>query len=369
VQRTGENLRSYISRWISLRYTTENISPERAIDAFQDGLFRRDFKEELGRCKPKTIDHLMSLANEWADGEDSIAAPRSRRRSAERDVDAKDQFHLGSRKKGRRNRFDDADNADMVAVGYIHEDHDDNRDLPQRGNNYYGSSSRSASCDSKPRTEWRRRCEQPQLSAEEMLDGGCTRHTYLDKDGIRRPAHLLIECREFLHLSRALQERMQTEQPVAGAVAYNAPPPPPNPPGNVVQQGHQAATIQHGEPRQPADEEEVFLPPRGFVPMIQRGRPTNKVQRKRAREVFHAEHAPPATPEYLNWSEDPIGFDWSDHPPKIPRPRHHALVLEAQIGGFTSKKVFMDGGSSLNLIYTDTLRKIKIPMNRHPSTE
>jgi hypothetical protein len=39
------------------------------------------------------------------------------------------------------------------------------------------------------------------------------------------------------------------------------------------------------------------------------------------------------------------------------------LVLEAQIGGFTSKKVFMDGGSSLNLIYADTLRKIKIPMN------
>jgi hypothetical protein len=74
---TEENLSSYISRWISLRNTAENISPERAIDAFQDGLIRRDFKKELGRCKPKTIDHLMSLANEWADGEDSIVAPRS----------------------------------------------------------------------------------------------------------------------------------------------------------------------------------------------------------------------------------------------------------------------------------------------------
>jgi hypothetical protein len=73
----------------------------------------------------------MSLANEWADGEDSIAAPRSRRRSAERDIDAKDQFHSGSRKKGRRNRFNDAENTDMVAVGYVHEDRDDNRDLPR----------------------------------------------------------------------------------------------------------------------------------------------------------------------------------------------------------------------------------------------
>jgi hypothetical protein len=103
--------------------------------------------------------------------------------------------------------------------------------------------------------------------------------------------------------------------------------------------------------------------------MIQRGRPTNRVQRKRGREVFHAEHAPPASPEYLNWSEHPISFDRSDHPPKISRPGHHALVLEAQIGGFTSKKVFMDGGSSLNLIYTDTLRKIKIPMNDLLPTE
>jgi hypothetical protein len=128
--------------------------PERAIDAFRDGLFRRDFKEELGRCKPRTIDHLMSLANEWADGEDSISAPRSRRRSAERDIDAKEQFHPGSRKKGRRNRYDNTENMDMVAAGYVHEDREDNRDLPRQGNNYHGSSSRSAS---KPSKEWRRR--------------------------------------------------------------------------------------------------------------------------------------------------------------------------------------------------------------------
>jgi hypothetical protein len=36
---------------------------------------------------------------------------------------------------------------------------------------------------------------------------------------------------------------MQAEQPVAGVIAYNAPPAPPNPPVNVVQQGHQAAMI------------------------------------------------------------------------------------------------------------------------------
>jgi ABC-type uncharacterized transport system permease subunit len=96
--------------------------------------------------------------------------------------------------------------------------------------------------------------------------------------------------------------------------------------------------------------------------MIQRGRPTNRNQRKRIRQVFLAEHAPPAMPDYLNWSGQPIGFDQSDHPPKIPGLGHHALVLKAQIRGFTSKKVFMDGGSNINLIYADTLRKINIPL-------
>jgi hypothetical protein len=260
----------------------------------------------------------------------------------------------------------------MVAAGYVNNDHDDNHDRPRQGNTYYGSSSRGVDHDSRPKMDWRRRRDQPSILAEEMLNGGCTRHTYIDKDGRRKPAHLLIECREFLRLSKALQEKMRPEQPVAGAVAYNAPPPPPppNPPPNIVQHGHQAAMIQHViEPRQPVIEEEAFPPSQGFMPMIQRGCPTNHVQRKRGREVFHAKHAPPASPEYLNWSAHPIGFDRSDHPLKIPCPGHHALVLEVQIVGFTSKKVFMDGGSSLNLIYADTLQKIKIPMNDLLPTE
>jgi hypothetical protein len=143
----------------------------------------------------------MSLANEWANGEDSITVPRSRRRSSDRDVDPKDQFHSSSQKKGRRNRYEDADVADMVEAGYINNDRDDNHDGPRQGN----------SC--------------------------------IDKDGRRKPVHLLIECREFLWLSQALQDKMRAEQSVAGSVAYNAPPPPPNPPENMVQQGHQAAMI------------------------------------------------------------------------------------------------------------------------------
>jgi hypothetical protein len=37
-------------------------------------------------------------------------------------------------------------------------------------------------------------------------------------------------------------------------------------------------------------------------------------------------------------------------------------VLQAQIRGYTTKKVLMDGGSNINLIYVDTLQKMKIPL-------
>jgi hypothetical protein len=149
----------------------------------------------------------MSLANEWADGEDSIANPRSRCRSPDRDVDPQDQLHSGSRRvrqKGHRGRYGDSDTTDMVLAGYVNNDHDDNHDGPRQGNTYYGSSSRGVIRDSRPKTEWRQRRDQPPPSTEELLNGGRTRHTYIDMDGRRKPAHLLIECREFLRLSQAL---------------------------------------------------------------------------------------------------------------------------------------------------------------------
>jgi hypothetical protein len=61
---------------------------------------------------------------------------------------------------------------DMVAAGYVNNNHNDNHDGPRRGNSYYGSSSRSAGRDSRPKMEWRRCRDQPPPSAEEMLNGG-----------------------------------------------------------------------------------------------------------------------------------------------------------------------------------------------------
>jgi hypothetical protein len=71
---------------------------------------------------------------------------------------------------------------------------------------------------------------------------------------------------------------------------------------------------------------------------------------------------PPPTIEYLNWSGQPIGFSIEDHPPQVPRPGHLAMILPAVIERYDISRLFMDGGSSINLIYADTLRKMNISL-------
>jgi hypothetical protein len=70
--------------------------------------------------------------------------------------------------------------------------------------------------------------------------------------------------------------------------------------------------------------------------------------------------SPPPTTEYLHWSGKPIGFTQEDHPPQVPRLGHSAMILPAVVEGYDVSRIFIDGGSSLNLIYADTLRKMNI---------
>jgi hypothetical protein len=77
-QSKGETLRSYIQRCSIIKNSAEDISDERAIDAFSAGLRRSDLVEELGRTRPKIVSELMEIANKFADGEDAYNNKRAR---------------------------------------------------------------------------------------------------------------------------------------------------------------------------------------------------------------------------------------------------------------------------------------------------
>ena len=48
-------------------------------------------------------------------------------------------------------------------------------------------------------------------------------------------------------------------------------------------------------------------------------------------------------------------FDKDDHPVSVPRKGSYPLVVDPVVSNLHLSKVLMDGGSSLNILYIDTL--------------
>ncbi|KAK1617701.1 hypothetical protein QYE76_023218 [Lolium multiflorum] len=108
---------------------------------------------------------------------------------------------------------------------------------------------------------------------------------------------------------------------------------------------------------------EAFPEPCGQVNMIHKTSFSKREIKKFSREVKYAEVAMVDTPDFIDWSEQSISFDRTDHPKAVPRQGHAALVLEAQIGGYNMSKVFMDGGSGLNLLFANTMKAMGLTVD------
>ena len=87
-----------------------------------------------------------------------------------------------------------------------------------------------------------------------------------------------------------------------------------------------------------------------------------KRERKRAlRDVYVIE---PVAQKFNPWLSCPIIFDRQDHSTSIRHGGSAALVLDPIIDGFHLTRVLMDGGSSLNMLHQDTVRKMGINPSR-----
>ncbi|KAK1573632.1 hypothetical protein QYE76_016399 [Lolium multiflorum] len=345
-QKHDESMRKYIQRWNIIKNSAEDISDERAIDAFVAGVRRADFIEDLGRTNPKTISALMEIANKWADGEDAIY--NKRHRSPEED---RGRNYQNRRRFSRQ--FYNNDAPGHISAGFRGNPGGNSRDDYQRSNEQQGDNRgdfRGNRQNSGPRIQ------RPYVSPEEMMNGPCQMHFYLDNNGKRQSGHLQKDCRNFQAMLRAAG--------IANAQANNRNPREPRseihlppPPAITDENRHQLriAAAPHPPP---------YVDPNsnGVVSMIQKARPSNRAQKVISRQVFMAEKMPPPTVEYLNWSGQDIGFTIADHPQQVPRPGQSALILPAVIAGFDVSRVFIDGGSSLNLMYADTLRKMNISL-------
>jgi hypothetical protein len=185
VQKRDETLRSYIQRWSVIKNSAEDVSDERAIDAFSAGLRRSDLVEEVGRIKPMTVSELMEVANRFADGEDAYNNKRGRSPEVDKTSRQRQRYRNGDN-HGRRNQ---------IAAGY-------------------GSRNEEGYENKEFKTRDSRGTEKPKYSgpsAEDMLYGPCCIH-YAYLDGKRVSNHQMKDCRTLLRLQNAMDSSQGTRQ-------------------------------------------------------------------------------------------------------------------------------------------------------------
>jgi hypothetical protein len=122
-----------------------------------------------------------------------------------------------------------------------------------------------------------------------------------------------------------------------------------------------------GRNKQPDADQDTEKPAEGSFPEVDRclviigdleDECSRRQQKVRLREVCAAATA---IPRKLKWASTTIIFDQDDHPASIPRPGSYPFVVDPVISNMCLSKVLMDGGSSLNILYIDSLEAMGIP--------
>jgi hypothetical protein len=100
-----------------------------------------------------------------------------------------------------------------------------------------------------------------------------------------------------------------------------------------------------------------FQEPDKTVNVLFGGLPSRREQKATRRQVMSIE---PVVPTPLRWSEVPITFSRADQWTSFSEPGRFPLVLKPVVAGSRLNNVLIDGGSRLNVLFTKTLKKMKL---------
>ncbi|KAK1629250.1 hypothetical protein QYE76_003565 [Lolium multiflorum] len=181
----------------------------------------------------------------------------------------------------------------------------------------------------------------PKYTFEQMLDSPCKYHS-----GKNPSNHSTRDCH--------FMKRLTSGEPL--------PPPPPPPPagGPGGQAGAEANNLEHHEANQVHHGGRYLAEDATYI--IFTTEPEDKTSQQRRSLEVNA--VMPPVPQYLNWSEQAITFDRRDTPAVLPKPGSYAMVLDPTLGttrrSVRFSRVLIDGGSSINILYRDTARKLGI---------
>jgi hypothetical protein len=114
-----------------------------------------------------------------------------------------------------------------------------------------------------------------------------------------------------------------------------------------------------GNNKKGGDKEEEFSEVHNCF-MIYGGQVANASAQHRKQERREVCSVKVAAPVYLDWSDKPITFNQGDHPDYVSSPGRYPLVVDPIIDNVRLSKVLMDGGSSFNIIYAETLELLGV---------
>ena len=173
----------------------------------------------------------------------------------------------------------------------------------------------------------------PAFSYEQTLDGPCKFHS-----GAKSSNHTTRKCH---WLTRIAKGDGLLPPPPAG-------PPPPQPPQQPAVRP--VGAIQDEFP----DEHGAYV----VFTSVADDRRSRRQQQQEVNAVASS------TPEFMHWSERPISWSRVDHPEVMLNPGSYALVLGATLAtdrrAARFSRVLIDGGSSINILYKDTMEKLGI---------
>ncbi|KAK1611620.1 hypothetical protein QYE76_035293 [Lolium multiflorum] len=323
-QGPDETDRAYLTRWCEMRNSCEGVHEMQAISFFMGGCRPNTMLwHKLRRSEPKTMAALMVIADKYALAEEAGKAPADVSPApARRDNNkpAEGASH-GSRRDNYR--------------GKRHSDQPDRR---------YGSAHVAAVADNAAggsRRQKQDRQWKPKYTFEQMLDSPCKYHS-----GKNPSNHTTRDCH--------FMKRLTSGEPL--------PPPPPPPPagGPGGQAGAENVNLEHHEANQVHHAGRYLAEDATYI--IFTSEPEDRTSQERRSLEVNA--VIPPVPQYLNWSEQAITFDRRDTPAVLPKPGSYAMVLDPTIGttrrSVRFSRVLIDGGSSINILYRDTARKLGI---------
>ena len=355
-QRDNETDREYLTRWSNVRNSCEGVIEAQAISWFSQGCRHGSMLwQKLQREPPNSLAEMIRIADVYAMGDPM-------------------QPMLDSAEPGQSNHY---------GSGFRRNDHNNFRNKRREPDYRYGANQVNAVEQNQPgpgnsqrqktngpawgqrndgKKPWDGQKKQwpAKYTFESMLDQPCKFHTFHPS----RPSnHTTRDCEWMQRAGNVRpQQQLPPPPPLTGAnsvalnaqMAQNQVKNPPEAVNQVVQPNDRYLGPDRNEYREHHQSYIIFVT-----------QPDDKQSLRRREMEVNA--VMPALPKFMNWSDREITWSLSDHPKVMPNPGGYALVVDPTFIGpdinvkFT--KVLIDNGSSINIMYKDTMHKLGIKEN------